>query len=157
MKRTDGTFHSTDGLTGSPGRVPAARLRLAGLALTALLGSLLVIWVSRTTWLRVESLQREFAGLKADNFYIGGRVRNDIQRLNDALLRYRLRGDTNDAEAFRAEAQALGQWLDQNSTNTVTPVEREFFSQVMAAYGGYPPGNLPAAGAPRGPRGLPPS
>src|SRR5260221_4863633 len=118
MKRTDGTFHSTDGLTGFPGRVPAARLRLAGLALTALLGSLLVIWVSRTTWLRVESLQREFAGLKADNFYIGVRVRNDIQRLTDALLRYPLRRATNHPEAFRAETQALGQWLDPKRPKT---------------------------------------
>jgi signal transduction histidine kinase len=137
MKPTDETFHSTDGLTGATGKVPAAKLRLAGLTLTALIGSLLVMWISRTTWQRVESLQREFAGLKADNFYLGVRMRSDIQRLNDTLLRYRLRGDTNDAEAFRADLQEFKQWLDQNATNTITPVEREFFKQVTTAYDDY--------------------
>ncbi len=137
MKQTDGTFHSADGLTGATGSVPAAKLRRAGLTLTAVLGSLLVIWVSRTTWRRVESLQGEFGGLKADNFYLGVRVRGDIQRLNDTLLRYRLRGDTNDAAAFRADAQVFKQWLEQNRANTTTPVERKFFDQVTGAYDDY--------------------
>jgi signal transduction histidine kinase len=137
MKQTDGAFHSKNGLTGGTGSVPAAKLRLAGLALTALLGSLLVIWVSRTTWQRVEGLQREFGGLKADNFYLGVRVRAEVQRLNDTLLRYRLRRDTNDAAAFRADAQDFKQWLDQNSANTATPLEREFFDKVTIAYDDY--------------------
>jgi signal transduction histidine kinase len=64
-------------------------------------------------------------------------MHNDIQRLNDTLLRFRLRGDTNDAAAFRADALAFKDWLDQNSTNTITPVEREFFNQVTSAYGDY--------------------
>ncbi|MGO9201328.1 MAG: sensor histidine kinase [Limisphaerales bacterium] len=137
MKQTDGTFHCTNGLTGAAGSVPAGKLRPAGLALTALLGSLLVVWVSHTTWRRVESLQGEFGGLKADNFYLGVRMRGDIQRLNDTLLRYRLRGDTNDAAAFRADAQAFKQWLDQNRANTTTPAERNFFTQVTATYDDY--------------------
>jgi len=137
MKQTDGTFHSKDGLTGATGSVPAAKLRLAGLVLTALLGSLAAIWVGRTTWRRVESLQREFAGLKADNFYLGVHVRGEVQRLNDTLLRYRLRGDTNDAAAFRADARAFKEWLDQNSANTTTPLEREFFDRLTTAYDGY--------------------
>jgi signal transduction histidine kinase len=137
MKQTDGTFHATRDLAGITGGVPAAKLRLAGLTLTALLGSLLVVWVSRTTWQRVEGLQRGFGGLKADNFSLGVRVRAEVQRLNDTLLRYRLRRDTNDAAAFRADAQAFKQWLDQNRANTTTPVEREFFEQVTRAYDEY--------------------
>jgi signal transduction histidine kinase len=133
----DGTFHSTDSPAGVIGKRPVAKLRLAGLALTAMLGSLLVVWVSHTTWQRVESLRREFTGLKADNFYLGVRVRSNIQRLNDTLLRYRLRGDTNDAGIFCADAQAFKQWLDQNSTTSITPVEPEFFNQVMVAYDDY--------------------
>jgi signal transduction histidine kinase len=133
----DGTIDATDGLIGTCGKAPATRLRVAGLCLTALAGSLLVLWASRTTWGRVESLQREFAGLKADNFYLGVRMRGDILRLNETLLRYRLRGDTNDAEAFRAQAQEFKQWLDQNSANAATPPEREFFRQAQSAYGDY--------------------
>jgi hypothetical protein len=54
----------------------------------------LAIWVNRATWERVDPLQRQFAGLKADSFYRGVRIRNDIERLNDSLLRHRLRGDS---------------------------------------------------------------
>jgi len=137
MKPMDGTIHATVGLARATDRVPAAKLRLAGLALVVLLGSLLVAWISHKTWQRVEGLQREFAGLNADNFYLGVRVRGDIQRLNDTLLRYRLRGDTNDAVAFRADARAFKQWLDQTRTNMVGPAERQFFAQVTTAYDNY--------------------
>jgi signal transduction histidine kinase len=64
-------------------------------------------------------------------------MRGDIQRLNETLLRYRLRGDTNDAEAFRSQAQETKAWLEQNSTNAATPLERQFFQQVRTAYDDY--------------------
>ena len=88
----DETYHSTPDVRRITGGGPATKLRVAGLAVTALFGSILVIGISRTTWERVDRLQREFAGLKADSFYLGVRMRGDIQRLNDTLLRYRLRG-----------------------------------------------------------------
>jgi hypothetical protein len=53
----------------------------------------LVIRVNRATWERVDQLQRQFAGLKTDSIYRGVRIRNDIERLNDSLPRYRLRGE----------------------------------------------------------------
>jgi signal transduction histidine kinase len=137
MRSTNGTIQSTDGLSGITGRLPTANLKLAGLALTALLGTLVVAWVSRTTWQRVEDLQHEFAELKADNFYLGVRMRSDILRLNETLLRYRLRGDTNDSEAFRSEAHAFKQWFDHNAKNAITPLERTFFDQVTTAYDDY--------------------
>jgi len=57
--------------------------------------------------------------------------------LNETLLRYRLRGDTNDAEAFRSQAQDFKVWLERNSTNAATPLEREFFHKVQLAYNDY--------------------
>jgi hypothetical protein len=53
----------------------------------------LVIRVNRATWDRVDQLQSQFAGLKADSIYRGVRIRNDIERLNDSLPRHRLRRD----------------------------------------------------------------
>lgn len=133
----DETIHSTRGFPRITGVRPAAKLRLAGLVLTALLGSLLVIWVSRTTWQRVDVLQREFAGLKADSFYLGVRMRNDIQRLNDTLLRYRLRGDMGDSETFRAEAQVFKAWLENSRTNALTAQELEFIEEIRNEYNVY--------------------
>jgi signal transduction histidine kinase len=136
MKRPIGTFHATDGPDGATPRLPAPRLRLVGLTATALLGLCLVGWISNTTWRRVDSLQSEFLSLRADNFYLGVRVRGDIQRLNDTLLRYRLRGDTNDAESFRLDADEFRQWLSQN-TNQSTSAERKFFNDLAGPYEEY--------------------
>ena len=121
---------SMRGLSRIRAIAPKARRRLAGLGLTALLGCLLTIWVSRTTWLRVEHLEREFAALRADSFYLGVRMHGGIQQLNDTLLRYRLRGEVSDQESFREQAQELKQWFESNRTNAVTPLERQFFDEV---------------------------
>jgi signal transduction histidine kinase len=133
----DGTNSATDGLTGAIGKPPGVGLGVAALCLIALLGSLLVLWASRVTWQRVENLEKEFSSLKADDFYLGVRMRGDIQRLNETLVRFRLRGDTNDAEAFRVQAQDFKLWLDQNGTNAATPLEREFFHRVNDAFDTY--------------------
>lgn len=137
MKQIAGTIHSNRGLPRITGSNPATKLRLVGLGLTLLFGSLLIIWVTRTTWKRVDRLQREFAVLKAESFYLGVKMHNGIQRLNDTLLRYRLRGDAVDYEVFLSDAQALTQWFEASRTNAATPLEREFFEQVGSAYDDY--------------------
>ncbi|HTA28977.1 MAG TPA: ATP-binding protein [Candidatus Cybelea sp.] len=131
------TFDATTGSAGATGQVPTVRLRLAGLCLTALLGAVLLLWASCTTWQQVASLQGEFAGLKADDFYLGVKMRGEIQRLNETLLRYRLRGETNDAEMFRNQAQEFKAWLELNGTNAATPLQHDFFLQVRTAFDDY--------------------
>ncbi len=133
----DRTLQSIKGLPSLVGRLPKPRLRVAGLAVTALLGSLMVIGLSRTTWRRVDSLQQEFGDLNADNFYLGIRVRSEVQRLNETLLRFRLRNDTNDAAAFLTDSQVFKKWLDENRLTATAPAERSFFDLVRAAYGDY--------------------
>ncbi|HXR04465.1 MAG TPA: ATP-binding protein [Verrucomicrobiae bacterium] len=112
-------------------------LRLAGLVLIVLLGSILVVWVSRTTWARMERLQLEFAGLNPDSFYLGVRMKGDIQRLNNLLLRYRLHGEPAAYELFLGNVQELTQWFEANRTNAVTPMEHQFFEQIGGAYYDY--------------------
>ena len=113
------------------------KLRLAGLVLTVLLGAILVVWISRTTWERVDHLQHEFAGLNPDSFYLGVRMKGDIQRLNDTLLRYRLHGETADYDLFLSNVRELTQWFEANRTNAATPMERQFFEQIGGAYYDY--------------------
>jgi signal transduction histidine kinase len=137
MNEMNGTNHSTNGVPSVTGTGPGPKLRLTGLILMALLGAVLVLWVSRATWERVDRLQGEFAGLKADSFYRGVRMRNDIERMNENLLRYRLRGDTNDAEAFRKGKRDFERRLDNASTNAATPLETNFLQIVRMAYADY--------------------
>ena len=137
MNQTDETTHSTSGLLRITGRHPKAKLRLAGLGLTAVLGAVLIIGVSRTTWQRVDQLQNEFASLRAESFYLGVRMHSGIRRLNDTLLRYRLKGDADDYEIFRRDTGDLKQWLERNRTNAITALERDFFAEVGTAYDDY--------------------
>src|SRR5579859_380644 len=137
MKPTVETIPATGGSPRATPTPPAAKLRLVGLVLTALLGSSLVIWVSRTTWERVDHLQSEFAGLKAKDFYLAVHMKNEIERLNDSLLRYRLRGDVTDYNQFYRNSQELTQWFNANQSNAVTPLEREFFKRMGGAYNDY--------------------
>jgi signal transduction histidine kinase len=137
MKPMGETIPSTSGSSPATLHHPKAKLRLAGLILTALLGSILVIWVSRRTWERVDHLQNEFAGMKAKDFYLAVIMKNRIQQLNDVLLRYRLRGEASDYKQFYKESEALTRWFDANRTNAVTPLEREFFKRMNGAYNDY--------------------
>jgi len=137
MNATDETIHSTSGLARITGNHPVAKLRLAGLTLTALLGSALIIWVSHTTWDRVDKLEKEFASLRAESFYLGVRLHSTIRRLNDTLLRYRLRGLEDDNEAFRTEAKELKEWFETNRNNASTPLERRFFDEIGTACDDY--------------------
>ncbi|MFO1488516.1 MAG: ATP-binding protein [Verrucomicrobiota bacterium] len=137
MKSRAGTKYSTaDSSRASRGpRKP--ELRLAGLILTALIGSCLIFWISRTTWERVDRLQKNFASLKPESFYVGVRMSAGILRLNETLLRYRLRGDQADYDAFLMDAQNLLFWFEDSRTNAITPLERDFFNQVGKAYNEY--------------------
>jgi signal transduction histidine kinase len=137
VQTMDETIRGTRGLPRIAGERPSARLRLAGLMLTALLGSILVVWVSRTTWERMDRLQREFAGLKADSFYLGVRMKGEVQRLNDTLLRYRLRGDQADYDLFLASARELTAWLQASKAQAHAPLEHEFSARVESAYNEY--------------------
>lgn len=140
----NGTNHSTSGFlmtrvgeTPVINREPASRLRLLGFLLTALFGSVLVVWASFITWQRADILQHRFSSLNADSFYAGVRMRGDIERLNDTLLRYRLHGDPADADAFRAGTRDFKARLARYNANAATPLEKDFFQRIGAAYADY--------------------
>ena len=137
MKQIDGQFQATGGLPRANSGRPAVKLRLVGLVVIVLLGSILVVWVSRTTWERMDRLQRGFAELNPDSFYLGVHMKGDIQRLNDTLLRYRLHGEAADYDLFLVNVRVLTQWFEANRTNAVTPMEHQFFEQIGTAYYDY--------------------
>lgn len=135
MNKADETNHATGGFQRITGAQPAVKLRLAGLGLTATIAAILILWVSHTTWERVDRLQSQFAELKADSFYLGVRMRSDIQRMNDTLLRYRLRGERADYDLYYAYANDLTSWLNGRSNSAASQPERDFFNDMVTAYG----------------------
>jgi len=134
----NGTKYSTDGTEMITREVPVAKLRLLALGLAAVFALILVIWASVDTWGRLDHLQQQVTGLRAESFYVGVRVRNDIQRLNETLLRYRLHADPVDAREFVNSTAQLKQSLQQNATNAViSRPERVFYERIESAYDDY--------------------
>ena len=137
MNKITETIRASGESTDATGGHPKGKIHLLSLAVTALVGAILIIWINRSTSARVESLQSHFSEMKADSFYLGVRTRNEILRLNDTLLRLRTRTDAADAELFRGDVQVLKYWLATSSTNATTPLEKKFFADIQFAYDVY--------------------
>jgi signal transduction histidine kinase len=132
------TFYSTDGSKETHPARPKIKIGLFGLVLAIFVTTILMLLgVSRATWNRVDTLQREFTGLRADNFYWGVRIQSSVRRLNDALLRYRLAGADDDRDRFVKESKELEAWLERFQTHATTRLEREFAEKITAAYRDY--------------------
>jgi signal transduction histidine kinase len=98
---------------------------------------LMLLGVSRATWIRVDGLKREFTGMQADNFYWGVRIQSSVLRLKDTLLRYRRDGREEDRDSFLEGTQELEKWLGGFQTNAATAVERDYAQRIAVAYGDY--------------------
>jgi len=131
------TIHSTGGSEKTTREEPKAQLWLFGLVLAVLASTGLILWVSQATWKRVDELQLEFKGLRAENFYFGVRLQNSIRQLNDTLLRYLLDGEDEDGKRFAKESEELKHWLDQYRTNSPPSLEHDFAEEIATAYAGY--------------------
>jgi len=132
-----GTNHATRGpetTIPSPGQV---RLRLAGLLVAALVSAVLIIGLTRATWQRVDELELKFATLHPESFDVGVRLQSSIRHLNDTLLRYRLRKEPADNEAFRTAAEELKLWIEEKASSEAGPLEAAFLAKIQTAYVEY--------------------
>lgn len=117
---------------------PPGPWRLAGLAVVVLLGVGLIGWLLHSTWTRLEQVQRDFAAMEAESFYLGLRIRSQFEHLNASLLRYRLsKSDPAERDRFRADALALSGELARTKPLLATPDERGLADEIEAAFATY--------------------
>jgi signal transduction histidine kinase len=107
-KSSTGGFHRITRL------VPQVRVRVFGFVLVVVCGSALLGWITRTTWLQLEQLQKEHAAVKSESFYMGVTLRSGIRSLNGKLLEYSREKDPEITEAFSKEAEELKHWVQAN-------------------------------------------
>ena len=128
------TIRSNHGSRESGFGRPKPRIRSLGVLLAILVGTVLILWVGRAVWSRLDNLQLEFSGLQVDNFYFGLQMQSSSRRLDSLLQRYRL-GPVDEREehrdSFQRESRELKQWLDCSSTNTFFPGERDLVRQIV--------------------------
>jgi signal transduction histidine kinase len=138
----NGTNYSSAGSNGTTAGRPKVKIRLFGLVLTIFVTTIVVlVWLSKTTWTRVDSLQLEFTGVQVDNFYHAIRIRSRVQPLSDTLLRNRLAENDEDRDEYRKEfetqSESLLQSLEKFESNASTPLELEFAEAALSAYEEY--------------------
>ncbi len=117
---------------------PPLPWRLVGLTTLGLLGAGLLGWHVRSTWVRLEQLQREFVAMEAESFYLGLRLRSGLEHLNGALLRFQLsKAEREERDRFHAEAQTLSALLTQTKPLLATAQERDLVNQIERAFADY--------------------
>jgi signal transduction histidine kinase len=109
-----GTNHATSGFRRITRKRPLVKVRLWGFILLVACGSVILFWLTRTTWSQLDRLQREHAAVKGESFYLGVHLRGAIRSLNDKLLQFGLAHDPETLNAFLQESADLKGWIATN-------------------------------------------
>jgi signal transduction histidine kinase len=131
---TTGTSASTGGLRRTTPWYASFTARLIGFAVAVMAAALLIIRIDTSIWREQGRLQEEFADVKAERFYFGVNFRVSLRQIRETWLDLYLTGNPADRDVFRREAVQLQGWLRSKEKNFATPVERERFKQLEAAY-----------------------
>jgi len=129
-----GTSGSTGGLRQTTRWSLSFKIRLAAFAVVVTAVALLVLWIDTSIWRHQARLQEEFAAIKAEKFYFGVNFRVRLRQTRETWLDLYLTGNSADRDAFDREALGLQDWLRGREHTFVTPVERQRFQQLEAAY-----------------------
>lgn len=119
---------------GSPG------LRIAGVAVLLFLAIVLAAWIRSVTWERVTQLEEEFSAIQSERFLLGLHARESVLRMNAALLRFQLSGDTNEQASFLQIADALTNRFNRTFLELETPAERQLAAAFQKEFTRYSAG-----------------
>lgn len=111
-----GTKYATGGLRRITRMEPKVKLRFVGFILVMTCGAALLAWITRTSWLQLEQLQKEHAAVKSESFYLGVSLRSSVRSLNGKLLQFAMSRESSVRQAFLAEAGEFHQLVVTNST-----------------------------------------
>lgn len=94
----------------------------------------MVSWITRTTWLQLERLQREHAAVQSESFYLGVSLRGSIRSLNDKLLQYSFGRDPELRSAFLRESEDLTVWIETNRVQLARLANLELLKGVDVSH-----------------------
>ena len=111
------------------------KLRLAGFVLAIALLASLIVWAALTSARRVEESRAQLILAESESFRIAGQFQEAVRGLDNLLLKFALRRDTNDWARFEHDWQAHNGWLDLQHLSS--PAEKRLLDQINAAYDDY--------------------
>jgi signal transduction histidine kinase len=115
------------------------RVRPYGFALAIVVLTLVVGWAGRITWHELRQLHDNFASVQADAFHLSEHIEALVRDLNETVLRFDMRRDSEDRTAFQKKSLDLQQWIRAHQPTVTTPKERELMGQIAAAFEVYLP------------------
>jgi signal transduction histidine kinase len=112
MKRE--TKHATGGFRRITRLMPRAEVRVFGFVVVVICGTLLLSWITHTLWNQLDRLQKDYAAVQSESFYLGVHLRGALRGLNDKLLQFGTSQDPTYREAFLNDSADLKDWISTN-------------------------------------------
>jgi signal transduction histidine kinase len=90
------------------------KVRLLGFVAVVVGGTVLLSWITYSTWQQLDSLEKEYATVRSESFYVGVTMRGEMRSLNDKILQFGLTHDPETRNAFLEESGELQSLIRTN-------------------------------------------
>jgi signal transduction histidine kinase len=97
----------------------------------------LVAWIETSTWQQMQALKTNFAETSLEGFYLGVHLREAIERMNNALLRFQLSGDDEERTRFQQDSEQITALIARARPNLATDAEHAVVTEIEKAYTAY--------------------
>jgi len=117
----------------APGR-PSRKWVGLGVLFAVIIAS--VAWIETSTWRQMQTLKTSFAETSLESFYLGVHLREAIERMNFALLRFQL-GDEEERTRFQKDSKEIAAMIERAKPRLTTDAERAVVGEIEKAYASY--------------------
>lgn len=113
------------------------KLRLVVAASLIVLLVALIGWIKQSTWGRVREIQRQFAAIQTEAFYLGIYLEGGVAQLNSLVVRFQLSENAAERDEFYRQSRELSAWMARTKPHLTTPAEQELAQQLESAFQQY--------------------
>jgi len=103
----NGTKYSTGGFTHITRLMPQVKVRVFSFVVVVICGTALLAWITHSLWNQLDRLEKDYAAVKSESFYLGVNLRNSIRGLNYDLLQFEITHDPALRGAFLNDSREL--------------------------------------------------
>jgi signal transduction histidine kinase len=113
------------------------KIRLIGFSLAILMVALMIGWAAHASLKRVTELSDKLTGKQIASFQTADYFQAHLQELDYDLLRYKVKGETNDEQKFLTGWSKLNDWIDEQTPTLTTTNEKAILDQINTNYDDY--------------------
>lgn len=126
----NGTNYSTGGFRRITRLAPQVKVRVFGFAIVVLCGTILLSWITHNLWTQLDRLQKDYAAVKSESFYLGVHLRGALRGLNDKILQFGISQDPTFRDAFLNDSMELKDWIKTNQVQLADTANLQLLKSV---------------------------